>query len=142
VIQPDAALDVPADMPIGVEYASGRDVAAHAPLLEHFRVAERDAGVVELPIAGDAVNPLGILHGGLISLLVEQASRSAAGGNRHEVTDMVVRFLRGLRQTPAVATAVIVAQDDRPTATIEVRDASGVLGALASTSLRRTFNPD
>lgn len=141
VIQPETTLDVPADMPIGVEYASGRDLTGHAPLLEHFPVTERTVGCVELPIEGDAVNPLGILHGGLISILVEQSARSVAGRDRYEVSDMVVRFLRGLRKTPAVATATAVT-DDRSMATVEVRDASGSLGALASVSLRRTQPPD
>jgi acyl-coenzyme A thioesterase PaaI-like protein len=138
VIQRDGALDVPSDMPIGIEYASGRDVDRHALLMEHFRVSERERGVVDLPIEGDAVNPLGILHGGLISLLVEQASRSAAGQCDHEVTDMVVRFLRGLKDTSATATAVIAPAADRILATVEVRDQSGALGALASTGMRRT----
>jgi acyl-coenzyme A thioesterase PaaI-like protein len=142
VIQRDGALDVPSDMPIGIEYASGRDVDGHAPLMEHFSVSERERGVVELPIEGDAVNHLGILHGGLISLLVEQASRSALGHWDHEVTDMVVRFLRGLKDTSATATAIIEPAADRLLARVEVRDKSGALGALASTGMRRTAGAD
>jgi uncharacterized protein (TIGR00369 family) len=141
VIEHDDSLDVPADIPVGVEYASGRDGVARTPLLEHFDVTHPTAGVVSLPVEGDAVNPLGILHGGLISLLVDQASRSAAGRDEYEVCDMIVRFLRGLRTSPATATATLVAEGERPTALVEVRDASGNLGALASTSLRRT-HPD
>jgi acyl-coenzyme A thioesterase PaaI-like protein len=141
VIQRDEGLDVPADMPIGVEYASGCDVTGHAPLLEHFQVRNDGSGTAELPIEGDAVNPLGVLHGGLISLLVEQAARDAArgkfAGRDHEVVDVVVRFMRGLKATPARATATLLQGDaERPSVVVEVRDASGALGALASTSLR------
>jgi acyl-coenzyme A thioesterase PaaI-like protein len=137
VIQPETTLDVPADMPIGVEYASDSGVSEHARFLDHFKFARTSTGVVELPIEGDAVNPLGILHGGLISTLVEQAARDAVGFEQYEATDVVVRFLRGLRSTPATATAALDGTTgDQATVTVEVRDATGALGALASIGLR------
>jgi acyl-coenzyme A thioesterase PaaI-like protein len=137
VIQPDSTLDVPADMPIGVEYASGLDVTSYVPLVEHLGLRCPESGVAEIPVEGDAVNPLGILHGALISLLVDHAARGAVADERFEVVDVVVRFLKGLRTSPAVARATIV--DDRTDtrcATVEVRDGAGVLGALASVVLR------
>jgi acyl-coenzyme A thioesterase PaaI-like protein len=141
VVRRTDTLDVPADMPIGVEYASGGEITGHAPLLEHFRLTRSAPASAELPIEGDAVNPLGILHGGLITLLVEQAARHAAG-DEHEVVDVVIRFLRGLRATPAVSTAALAPGDCGVVATVEVRDGTGTLGALATASLRRAADHD
>ncbi len=137
VIASDGSLDVPADMPIGVEYASGHTVAGHAPLLDCFGVEISAPGVARLPIEGTAVNPLGILHGGLISLLIDEAARSADTQRRLEVTDLVVRFLRGLRSSPAIATATMLpgTREGTASAIVEIRDASGTLGALAHVGL-------
>ena len=128
VIEIADSVDVPRDMPIGVEYHSTDGASGHAPLLTHFGVRQLGDGVVSLPIAGEAVNPLGILHGGLISLLVEQSARSLGGLETVGLRDMAIRFLRGAKHGDATATATRVASSALDSQVrVEVSDESGRL---------------
>ncbi len=105
VIQPTADLAVPSDMPIGVMYGCLPVVGA-AALRTHVGLRSPTPGSAELDVAGDAVNPLGILHGALITTLAVEAARSEVG--RGEVVEVVVRFVKGVAIGPAVATVVSV----------------------------------
>ena len=137
VIELDDSLDVPHDMPVGVEYHSTDGVTAHAPLLQHFQVCLLAPGVVTLPIAGVAVNPLGILHGGLSSLLVEQSARSLVGFDEAEIRDIAIRFIRGAKQEQAKATATRMTEHAGDSnVRVEITDESGRLCALAHAGVR------
>lgn len=112
VIAKDDDLDVPADMPIGVRYGPARPLATlPARLAQHFGLRNLSGrGSTELDVVGDAVNPLGILHGALLSLLAESAARSLyPEPERLRVADMVLRFVGSLaRDRVARATAEVV----------------------------------
>jgi uncharacterized protein (TIGR00369 family) len=143
VIAKDDDLDVPADMPIGVRYGPA-DPIEHLPaqLVEHFGLrGEAGSGVAELDVVGDAVNPLGILHGGLLSLLAISAARSkAADPDAVRVTDVVLRFVGSLpRDRVARATAEVfsagTAASVARVAIADPADEKARVGALASVGL-------
>jgi uncharacterized protein (TIGR00369 family) len=99
VIAKDADLDVPDDMPIGVRYGPASPIDfTPAPLAEHFGLrSEPGTGVAELDVVGDAVNPLEILHGGLVSFLAIASARSLLPDpTSYRVTDVVLRFVGSL----------------------------------------------
>jgi acyl-coenzyme A thioesterase PaaI-like protein len=112
VIAKDADLDVPDDMPIGVRYGPASPPEfVPAPLAEHFGLrSEAGTGVAELDVVGDAVNPLQILHGGLLSFLATAATRSLLRDpDMYRVSDVVLRFVGSLRRdSVARATAVML----------------------------------
>jgi acyl-coenzyme A thioesterase PaaI-like protein len=135
-------LDVPANMPIGVRYgpATERVAPPIAALRDHFGVRRGDQpGVSELDVEGVAVNPLGILHGGLIALLAVEAARDACAGA--SVTDMVLRFVGSLpkqRVARAVAEQVESVQSSRQLCRVLVSDPADErqrIGALVSVGL-------
>ena len=143
VIPKDDDLDVPADMPIGVRYGPANPLdALPAPFAQHFGLrCEPGSGVAELDVVGDAVNPLGILHGGLLSFLAAEAARSPCpdpGAVR--IADMVLRFVGSL-PADAVARATAELVGDAAVATaarvaiVDPADARGRIGALASVGL-------
>jgi uncharacterized protein (TIGR00369 family) len=143
VIAKDDDLDVPADMPIDVRYGPA-DPLQHppAPLVEHFGLrSEAGSGSAELDVVGDAVNPLGILHGGLLSLLAISAARSnVADPDAVRVTDVVLRFVGSLpRDRVARATAEAFAAGDGASvarvAIADPADEKARIGALASVGL-------
>jgi len=140
VIAKDDDLDVPT-MPVGVRYRPHAPLAPPiAALEEHFglRVAE-GAGTAELDVVGDAVNPLGILHGGLLSLLAVSAARALPGAHRR-ATEVMLRFVGSLPQD-GVARAVaeeLPASDGTTLARVTIRDAGDDrqrVGALATVRL-------
>jgi uncharacterized protein (TIGR00369 family) len=143
VIAKDDDLDVPADMPIGVRYGPANPLERPpAPLAEHFGLrSARGSGSAELDVVGDAVNPLGILHGGLLSLLAISAARSdVADQDSVRVADVVLRFVGSLpRERVARATAeVFPAGSDASVARVVITDPADEksrIGALASVGL-------
>lgn len=87
-----------------------------------------EQGRYSLPIGTRTTNPWGILHGGLLGLLVDRVVRGAAIS---DVDDIVMRFLRPVRTGPAVASCV----DDVTTAmrrVLRVEVTDGVSGRLAA----------
>jgi len=144
VIPKGEDLDVPADMPIGVRYGPAAPLAeVPAPLAQHFGLrCVAGTGVAELDVVGDAVNPLNILHGGLLSFLASAAARS-----RHpdpdgvRIADMVLRFVGSLpADAVARATAELVPGDEATAtaarvAIVDPADARGRIGALVSVGL-------
>ena len=143
VIAKDGDLDVPADMPIGVRYGPAAPLATPpVPLAQHFGVRNLPgSGSAELDVVGDAVNPLGILHGGLLSLLAESAARSLyPEPEAVRVADMVVRFVGSLaRGRVAIATAELLpgtsAHSVARVAITDPADEQARIGALASIGL-------
>jgi acyl-coenzyme A thioesterase PaaI-like protein len=142
VIERDDDLDVPADMPIGVRYgpADQRVALPIAALRDHFGVRRGDRpGVSELDVEGAAVNPLGILHGGLIALLAVEAAQGACAGA--SVTDMVLRFVGSLpkhRVARAVAEHIESVRSSRQVCRVLVSDPADErqrLGALVTVGL-------
>ncbi|MEM9463828.1 MAG: hypothetical protein AAGA90_00550 [Actinomycetota bacterium] len=96
----------------------------------YFGLREHEAGVA-LDIDERTRNPWGILHGGLIGMMVETTARTA--GVDHP-TDLVVRYLRAVKEGPA--STRIVERVDRPTGRlvkIEVVDAG--TGKVSATAL-------
>jgi len=98
-------------LPVG---GSKRFASPDAPgeSLEHYFGLTVDDGRVSLPASVQTRNPWGIVHGGLVSLMVEVA---AAHAGIESPTDVVVRYLSPVRQGPAVAEVVEVVEraDDR-----------------------------
>jgi uncharacterized protein (TIGR00369 family) len=142
VIEPNDGLDVPTDMPIGVRYGPARPFAeVPAPFAEHFGLREPASGVAELDVVGDAVNPLGILHGGLLSFLAGAAAASVAGDGRSvRIRDMVLRFIGSLpKNRIARAEAEVVAADGGAlvvrVAVRDPSDPSGRIGSVVSVGL-------
>ena len=129
VVPASLDVDVPADMPIGVTYV--RETPAEAPpgpLLELLQIRRTDDGI-ELPISGIAVNPLGFLHGGLISLLAELCVEQTCDA---PLGDLVVRFVGPVAAGTARATPTVVRGDEGIVVRIDVVDDSGRPGAIAS----------
>jgi uncharacterized protein (TIGR00369 family) len=136
-------LDVPADMPIGVRHGPAAPLqTTPGPFAEHFGLrSDRGSGSAELDVVGDAVNPLGILHGGLLSLLAVSAARSGcADPDAVRVSDVVLRFVGSLpRDRVARATAELASAEPASTvARVTIADPAderGRVGALASVGL-------
>ena len=130
MIARDDDLDVPADMPIGVRYvrADPANSAPPAPLGQLLGLRHAD-GAVEMPIEGVAVNPLGFLHGGLIAVLVEEVVRSTLDA---PVGDMTIRFVGPVANTVGRATVEVLSGPDGDVALVDICDASGRIGAIAS----------
>jgi acyl-coenzyme A thioesterase PaaI-like protein len=144
VIPKGEDLDVPADMPLGVRYGPANPLAeVPAPLAEHFGVrCEPGSGLAELDVVGDAVNPLGILHGGLLSLLASCAARSLFDGEAVQLTDAVLRFVGSLAgDRVARAIAEVVADGREPVVRVDIADPEDLkrrVGTIASLGFTRT----
>ncbi|HEX4530884.1 MAG TPA: hypothetical protein VIA11_15895 [Acidimicrobiia bacterium] len=143
VIAKDDDLDVPADMPIGVRYGPADPLGTTPlPLAEHFGLrSDPGTGSAELDVVGDAVNPLGILHGGLLTYLATAAARSRySGPGPVRVGDVVLRFIGSLPNGHvARATAELVSTESATTiarvAIVDPADEQAKVGALASVGL-------
>jgi acyl-coenzyme A thioesterase PaaI-like protein len=101
------------------------------PSLEaYFGLEQTDVGV-SVAITDRTRNPWGILHGGLIGMMVETTARAAGMSSP---TDLVVRYLRAVKDGPAVTRVVDVV--DRPAGRlvkIELLDTGA--GRVAATAL-------
>jgi len=138
VIVPDAGLDVPSDMPIGVTYTRESPARSQPEdLVAQLSITTTEAGV-ELPITGIAVNPLGFLHGGLISVLVEEVVRRHL---RATVVDLVVRFVGPVAKGTARAVPTVRTGPDGTVAQVDVVDDSGRIGAIATARLGAPLAP-
>jgi uncharacterized protein (TIGR00369 family) len=143
VIAKDDDLDVPTDMPIGVRYGPADALeTAPAAFAEHFGLRSVPGrGSAELDVVGDAVNPLGILHGGLLCFLATTAARSWYSEPASvRVGDVVLRFVGSLpRDRVARATAELIAAKSGSTiarvAIVDAADEQGRVGALATVGL-------
>ena len=113
-----------AHTPIGSIHRFRRpEFAADDTLEQSFGVESAGAGeaaVIASPLDDRTRNPWGIFHGGLTGLLVEDA---AAEAGIAEPTDIVLRFMRAIRNGPAEARVTSVTKRGADLlATIEVWD--------------------
>ncbi len=124
-----AALE-PANGPPSWERPARLDPPEPPPLPDRLRdelgMVRPDVGAeggvrVRLDLTDQVLNPWGIMHGGVIGLLVEAVAEEAVPGGA--LTDAVVHFLRPGRVGPVEARAVVLG--DRPDGTVldvEIRD--------------------
>ncbi|MEM9203783.1 MAG: hypothetical protein AAGC53_19245 [Actinomycetota bacterium] len=99
-------------------------------LEDYFGLDVVDGGL-RLDITERTRNPWGILHGGLIGLLVEQEARRAGIA---EPADLVVRYLRAVEHGPAIVRVVESAdRDDTRLVRLEVLDAGRDRVAVVAT---------
>jgi uncharacterized protein (TIGR00369 family) len=117
------------------------------PVLEFFGIRARDETAAELDITDRVRNPWGILHGGAIAMLVDEAAARAVGPGA-VVVDVVLHFLRPGRTGPAVARATPVGRrPDGELVRVEVVDAGAddrVMSIATCTvrpSVRRSVRP-
>jgi acyl-coenzyme A thioesterase PaaI-like protein len=130
-------------MPVGVRYGPANPLERPpAPLAEHLGLrCVPGSNAAELDVVGDAVNPLGILHGGLLSLLAIASARAGSSEpGSMRITDVVLRFVGSLPQDRvARATAdVHPAGADAWAARVAITDPfdeQSRIGALASVGL-------
>jgi uncharacterized protein (TIGR00369 family) len=139
-IEPREQLGVLDEMPVGSsvgEYAP----RSFRPLTEHLALRSNGSGRAEIDIEGDARNPLGILHGGIITLLCDDAARGtvrSAASIDGRALHLAVRFLAPLRHGPALATGELVLLDERRAVVrVEVIDLGrdGRLGAIGTVEM-------
>lgn len=103
----------------------------------HIVVTEVGQGtsVVEVALTQDAMNPLGIAHGGLIFSLCDVATGVAArtGGRITVTLDSSIHFLRSAKDTQKIVAHARVVKEGRTTGlvTAEVFNDDGVLLANA-----------
>ncbi|HEX5616624.1 MAG TPA: PaaI family thioesterase [Acidimicrobiia bacterium] len=101
-------------------------VADLAPLPEWAGVVPAGGESVELPVRDELRNPWGIVHGGMVALLVDVAAQHearAAGATTSITTDVVLHFLAPARTGPVRAVArAIGARADGRVSRVEVRD--------------------
>jgi len=128
-----------ANTPIGSIHRFRRPVFDPGDTLENSFGVETTAvggsAIVAAPLDDRTRNPWGIFHGGLTGLLVENA---AAAAGIEEPTDIVLRFMRPIRQGPAEARVVdVVRRDSDSLVSVEVWDKSaGHLAVIATVSGR------
>ena len=107
--------DAPLDLPSIPDWLGVRAVGADA---------------VEIDLAAELRNPWGILHGGVVAMLVDLAAEHATGGGW--TTDVSLHFLAPNRVGPVRATARVLGERaDGKVLRVEVRDA----GAERTTAL-------
>ncbi len=115
-----------AHTPIGVVHRLRRPAFSATDTLERSFGIETvvdggEGSVVVSPLDERTRNPWGIFHGGLTGLLVEDA---AATVGISDPRDIVVRFVRAIREGPAEARVVdLIDRGPDRVARIEVRDA-------------------
>lgn len=106
------------------------------PSLEQYFGIDVDAAELTIGIDERTRNPWGILHGGLTGLLMETAARRAGVV---EPTDLVVRYLRAVKEGPGVVRMVeTVDRGDTRLVRLELLDAgTGRVAVVATIGGRR-----
>jgi len=92
---------------------------------------------MEVPLSDELRNPWGILHGGVVAMLVDIASEHATGAL---ATDVVLHFLAPNRLGPVRATARLLgARADGEVVRVEIRDvgADRVTAVAVATCVRQ-----
>lgn len=119
VLQPEGgAPEYP--RPLHLE-AAAVDPWTTEPLPEYLAVRPLGAAAVAIDLTDRLRNPWGILHGGAIAALVDEAAEHATGGT---TADTVLHFLAPGRVGPVVATVETVGtRPDGSLVRVEVRDA-------------------
>jgi acyl-coenzyme A thioesterase PaaI-like protein len=111
-------LDVP-QMPVGVRYSSPAVEDAGDRLVREVRFEHSADGTSSHSLSELTTNPLGLLHGSVTTTLAADAAVGRVGPG-WRVSDVMMRFIGGVRKGPATAVPHVVAQSDRQ-ASVEVR---------------------
>jgi uncharacterized protein (TIGR00369 family) len=117
---------VPADgppqweRPVVLSVGVDDNAPAPLPIPDWLAVRAVEADCVEMDLADHLRNPWGILHGGVVAMLVDLAAEHATG---RAPTDVVIHFLAPNRIGPVRAsTSVLGARSDGDVVRVEVRD--------------------
>src|SRR5262249_12376037 len=130
------------DAPVGVAHASfmaspdpvsmpsdsqwpGDEGRLSEPLAERAGCVRVDRGTARLPFPSAATTLAGTLSGALLALLAEEAALSAA--DAPGLSHLAVRYLRAVREGPALARATVLGA----VATIQIED-EGADGRLCA----------
>jgi len=106
-----------------------------------FRSLDRSAGVVEVELRPDLLNPAGALQGAMVAGLAEAAAEDLAdhlrllGTDRHAVTEIEVRYLAQNRVSP-IATRARVIDAEGGLVRVDLVDDAG-RGRLTTATLLR-----
>ena len=131
---------------LGQLEAFGTGEAPHPPIMDTLGVTalrpERGRVVVEMPAAGFHYNPLGTVHGGVLSTLLDTAAACAvhstlAAGELYTTLDLTVKFLRPVTvESGLLACEGTVIQRGRRTALAQAQltDEQGRLVAHATST--------
>jgi acyl-coenzyme A thioesterase PaaI-like protein len=130
---PDARRTLPPAADVVAATMVGRR-SLRVPFAERAGCERREAGVAVLPRRDDGLNASNSVNGGLIALAVEEAVLSTAPGAT--LSSLAMRYLRPVREGPAVASAEVV----DGLGWVEVRDV-GVDDRLAVVATTRMFAP-
>lgn len=130
---PDPAHEVPDVFPLESSEARRR---LALPFADRVGVRRGVNGQVEVPYRIDNVNATGAIQGGLVALAAEEAVLAAR--RDAEFASLSIRYLSGIREVAAVATADM--SGDLARVEIVAGDA-GKLGAVATAQLRPNHRP-
>lgn len=111
-VQPDALSPEPLERPLAAEAG--------------VAVVDAARGRVELPLREALLSPQGVMQGGLVALVVEEAALALAehaDAGPHVVTELDVRYLAAGRQGPIVSSAHWVADPESAMLRVALRDA-------------------
>jgi acyl-coenzyme A thioesterase PaaI-like protein len=134
MMAPDPNLRFPDDAPHPVYEGDEPPLRLLKPLAERTGCTIREPGVAALPGSKDVRNGSGLVHGGFIALVVEEAALSRTPGAT--LASMALRYLQPVRIGPAVAVAKVA----RGLGRVEVRD-EGNDNRLCVLATTRTFAP-
>jgi uncharacterized protein (TIGR00369 family) len=105
--------------PLALEPDTAPDTPAR-PLEEWLGIRVVDDETLEIALADELRNPWGILHGGVVSFLVDLTAEHATGA---PTRDVVLHFIAPNRVGPVQAHARLVGvRNDEQVARVEVRD--------------------
>jgi acyl-coenzyme A thioesterase PaaI-like protein len=133
MMAPDPNLRFPDDEPHPVYESDEPPLRLLKPLAERAGCTIREPGVAELPGSKDVRNGSGIVHGGFIALVAEEAALSGTPGST--LASMALRYLQPVRVGPAVAVATVA----RGLGRVEVYD-EGNANRLCALATTRTFD--
>jgi acyl-coenzyme A thioesterase PaaI-like protein len=119
------------ERPLAIEMGDPARAGADLPSVPEW-IGARSAGpdAIEIDLADDLRNPWGILHGGVVAMLVDLAAEHVTGDGR--TTDVVLHYLAPNRVGPVRAVARLLGRrGDGTVVRVEVRDE----GAARTTAL-------
>ena len=110
----------PPQWPRPMRLAAPQPDESPLPIAQWLGVRDVAAGGVEMALAEELRNPWGILHGGVVAMLVDLAAERATA---RTPTDVVLHFLAPNRVGPVRATArSLGVRGDEAVCRVEVRD--------------------
>ena len=108
------------ERPIAIQTGAGADDSVPPPITDWLGVRPAGAGAIEIDLTDSLRNPWGILHGGVVAMLVDLASERATGAPPN---DVVLHFLAPNRTGPVRASVrSLGARADGEVVRVEVHD--------------------